>query len=532
MNGQGQWKVGAARTALPVGQIGQAMMGWAQPSHVIRGIAEPLHARCMVLEPARGPACAIVVVDYSSVSARLREAICAKLAAGRAPALAGDALMVLATHTHSGPGGYLDGLLFQLVNPYDPDLVDEAARSIALALEDAWQQRLPATLMLHEETVPLSAPIAFIRSLHAHHRNPELQGATPDAEAATHRSHTVLVARGPSGEPIAALSFFASHGTCVHSDLHLVHPDHKAMAARSLDARMESPRFVSLFAQESAGDVTPNHRFDRKRGVNISAWDDDYEAAARVGALEADSAKRALDAPGVSLDATAQADLRLLDFAKARSGVLLADGSPERTGPPVLGVSMMLGTAEGQGPLFPLRRVLGRWGLWRSRRAARRLSTAYAAIHGGKVHALDLGEVALSQALGTFPARWLRFVPPYDGYARGMRRVLRTPQAQDGVWVSSSMPLQVLELGSLLVVGLPFEPTTQVGRRLRRHILSLPGLQGRRAVVAGYANDFAGYLTTPEEYDAQAYEGGFTLYGRATLPCIQAALSAALSRKP
>ena len=32
-------------------------------------------------------------------------------------------------------------------------------------------------------------------------------------------------------------------------------------------------------------------------------------------------------------------------------------------------------------------------------------------------------------------------------------------------------------------------------------------------VIAGYANDYAGYVTTREEYESQQYEGGHTLFG-------------------
>jgi neutral ceramidase len=35
--------------------------------------------------------------------------------------------------------------------------------------------------------------------------------------------------------------------------------------------------------------------------------------------------------------------------------------------------------------------------------------------------------------------------------------------------------------------------------------------------VTGYANAYAGYLTTPEEYRAQRYEGAYTLFGPRTL---------------
>jgi neutral ceramidase len=36
-------------------------------------------------------------------------------------------------------------------------------------------------------------------------------------------------------------------------------------------------------------------------------------------------------------------------------------------------------------------------------------------------------------------------------------------------------------------------------------------------VICGYANAYSGYVTTPEEYDLQHYEGASTLYGPHTL---------------
>ena len=43
-------------------------------------------------------------------------------------------------------------------------------------------------------------------------------------------------------------------------------------------------------------------------------------------------------------------------------------------------------------------------------------------------------------------------------------------------------------------------------------------------VVAGYANEYVSYLTTPEEYEAQHYEGGTTVYGPASGTFVASAL--------
>jgi len=39
-------------------------------------------------------------------------------------------------------------------------------------------------------------------------------------------------------------------------------------------------------------------------------------------------------------------------------------------------------------------------------------------------------------------------------------------------------------------------------------------------IVQGYANGYVHYLTTPEEYDEQDYEGGSTIFGRQQLPAM------------
>jgi neutral ceramidase len=46
------------------------------------------------------------------------------------------------------------------------------------------------------------------------------------------------------------------------------------------------------------------------------------------------------------------------------------------------------------------------------------------------------------------------------------------------------------------------------------------GVDIENVLVAGYANGYIHYVTTPEEYDAQRYEGASTLFGRWELPAL------------
>jgi hypothetical protein len=87
------------------------------------------------------------------------------------------------------------------------------------------------------------------------------------------------------------------------------------------------------------------------------------------------------------------------------------------------------------------------------------------------------------------------------------------------------LTLRVLTIGRSTLVATPFEPTVVAGRRVeeavRAAIIAAEGPEAPRAEcvrVAGYAGAFNGYLTTPEEYDVQLYEGAHTLWGRESQP--------------
>lgn len=82
-------------------------------------------------------------------------------------------------------------------------------------------------------------------------------------------------------------------------------------------------------------------------------------------------------------------------------------------------------------------------------------------------------------------------------------------------WAPDTFSLQLLQLGSFDVASLPGEFTTMAGRRVRNAIFNVTG---HEVVLAGLANIYINYVTTPEEYDVQEYEGGATLYGRNTVP--------------
>ena len=79
------------------------------------------------------------------------------------------------------------------------------------------------------------------------------------------------------------------------------------------------------------------------------------------------------------------------------------------------------------------------------------------------------------------------------------------------------VPCQLIRIGQVALAGVPAEFTSTAGRRLKADVRSALGSEIRHAAIFGFANAYSGYVTTPEEYDAQHYEGASTLYGPHTL---------------
>ena len=104
----------------------------------------------------------------------------------------------------------------------------------------------------------------------------------------------------------------------------------------------------------------------------------------------------------------------------------------------------------------------------------------------------------------------------------GARRTLREQRKSAQIMVPTVLPLQIVTIGQVAIVCCPGEFTTMAGTRLRQVVAErLQGRGIRHVLICTYCNDYMGYVTTREEYQAQAYEGGHTIYGQWTLAAFQ-----------
>ena len=64
-------------------------------------------------------------------------------------------------------------------------------------------------------------------------------------------------------------------------------------------------------------------------------------------------------------------------------------------------------------------------------------------------------------------------------------------------WTADVLPIQLVRIGPLVLIAVAQEVTIVAGLRLRRAVADVLGTTIDNVLVQGYANDYAGYLTTP-----------------------------------
>ena len=490
---------------------GVGLSSFAADSRQAVGYRQRLHARAILLEDRSGERMALVVADLGQVSILLHRRVSERtLFSGTG--IGADRLLLSATHTHSGPGNFFaaDGLNANAGRfpGFDPDVTAFVVDGIAGAIEDAARDLRPARAGWRFEPV---WDFTFNRSYEAYERNsaPRVPvtptAARPVEQQAVDSTFALLrVDRcddaWESCEPWGAYSVFAIHGGNVPASNNLFDSDVHGVVARSMErhilderAQLRGPAFF-LFANGAEGDVGANlrdpvpcryYRFLPERRAAgprtlpaAEAWrapTDEVEDCMR-------DVRHRVDSLGWALGERVAAI-----YDRAEAG-LAADLSVDRAF-----TTIDLRRYQGPHPIC-----------WPPR----------------------VGASAVGGAERGFIRTWKQRVLFFDlNFDEGGSAAREEPKGcfgrkktQLGVLVKEySLPqllqLSVVRLGNVLLGTVPVEPTTEVGALLRERLLAAGPSEASRSVVVGVANGYALYTASAEEYDAQHYEGGSTLYG-------------------
>jgi neutral ceramidase len=477
----GLLRAGAGQADITPPQTGYYLGGWTRADRLAQGQSTRIYANALVLQ--RGTTkVALVAAELFAIPAGLQEDVARAVAD-----LGYDRMTVLlaASHTHSGPGGYTNNptyntaapsletvtdplSFYRLLNPKPADrqLYTFLVHQIASAIRRADSDRgLAEAGWGHAELTGVTQN----RSIEAHladHGIHEAYGTGSASQDPDGPDHTIdpnvdvlrvdkLVRHGHVTRhvPIGAYSNFADHGTVVHSENQVYSGDHHATAWRVFADRVrkaaEVPRrqtVVDVYPNGAEGDQTAGIRHV---GIAAAVW---------VGSKEADAMFDAWRAAGDRLSRTPALDLRWTRTCFC--GRETATGPVDTQGRE--GLPFITGSEEGRGPLYDVTHV------------------AFEGMTTGRDDPVQ-GDKVIAPAGSPPPA----------------------------------VPVGVYRVGDVVLAAIPGEPTKEVGVRVRAAVLhAMQGSGVTHAVIAGLADDYAQYITTPEEYGQQSYEGASTLYGK------------------
>ena len=472
-------RAGAGEADITPPQTGYYLGGWTRADRLAEGQHTRLYARAIVLQRGERKV-ALVAAELFAIPGGLQHHVAAALAD---LGFDDSNVLISASHTHSGPGGYGnyptlntaapsietigDPLsFFRLLEPEPADrqLYTFLVRQIAASVQRADADLAPAAAAWGEDRI---VGLTQNRSIEAHladHGIVEPYGEGRPEQDPDGPEHTIdpsvdvlrvdhLVRRGGRTRhvPIGAWSTFADHGTVTKAEFQVYNGDHHASAARVFAERVRragrvpaDQPVVNVYGNSDEGDQTAGLDHTGPAGS-------DY-----VGRVEATAMFRAWRSAGRRLSREPELDLRWTRACfcgRPTEGGNVADQAE-------IGAPFLTGSEEGRGPLYDVTGV---------------------------------------------PFEGLR--SPSSSGAQGDK--LGIP-----IDVPPVVPLMVVRVGSRVIASMPGEASKEMGARVREAVEAAGGPAGvQRVVISGLANEYINYVTTPEEYGQQHYEGGSTLFG-------------------
>ncbi|KAI8906199.1 Neutral/alkaline nonlysosomal ceramidase [Powellomyces hirtus] len=505
--------VGMADITPPIGEI--VMMGYASLDQRANGVHLRIRARAYIFANPSQPNRRVVFVstDTGSASHHVRQMavnyLKSKLSTADAALYNADNIMVSATHTHAGPGGYNDDFLYQVSTLGTVPRTREAiAQGIAQAILEAHRNVAPSTVTVTSGNLD-NASI---------NRSKKSYLANPAAERAKYTSdidQTMVQLMIKDGQGLKGIvNWFAVHPVSMNISNPLVSGDNKGYASYmwELQERQRgNSRFVAAFAQSNGGDISPNLEGPRcldtgavcdgdkdSCGGNITkcvARGPGYAQGGDVLSTEIIGSRQLAKAQELSSGSQTTLAGGVVDYRHAwvkMSDLQLEGGGPQMC-KPAMGYSFSAGTTDAPGPGIS----------WQG----------------------DNDPNAGNKPLFDFIRNILKKPSAQLVQCHAPKPILLATGEMDtpNPWQPHALPIQMFIITrKVAIIGFPAEITVMAGRRMRDAIkaqLLADNTVDADAlvVIAGLSNTYSSYVTTFEEYQVQRYEAGSTAYGPNTL---------------
>lgn len=508
------------------------MMGYADSNQLGSGLRQRLYSRAFIVGDIEKPSERFVylVLDTQSGDTAVRYGILRALAGLGAEfaVYTQQNVAVTGTHSHSGPGAWLNYLLPQITSKgFNKQSYQAIVDGAVLSIKRAHATLAPGYLTVGHTKV---TGANINRSLFAYLANPEEERqkyVVDGEEESVEKTLTLLrFQRASDGKNTGVLTWFPTHGTSMLGNNTLISGDNKGVAAylfeRSIQKKESAAEgFVAGFSQANVGDTSPNVlgawcedgtgdscSFENStcangksqdchaRGPFFRVKDNGASSCYEIGRRQYEPAKALYDdlaSTGVPVVGNTVKSFHVFHDMSHYS-FPLENGSYVTTCPAAMGYSFAAGTSDGPGKFDFTQNNPGdpkASPMWAAvRNFLHAPSEDQKRCHFPKPILLDVGEITR----------------PY-------------------LWTPNIVDVQVFRVGQFMMIISPGEATTMAGRRWKSAVhgyalsTSLSGASDVDpiVVIGGPANSYTHYITTTEEYGIQRYEGASTLYGPYTL---------------
>jgi neutral ceramidase len=523
---------------------GVGMLGYGIHYNTMEEIETPLSARAFIfIDKQSGTKICYVNCELAFITIAIKKGVLRNLERHYPEYVYDeDNLMLTAQHTHSGPSGFSYYGLYNLSTPgFVMEIYKKVVEGIVQAIVAAEKNLKPAKLMLSTGIMEPEKEVAYNRSVPAYNLNPEVNPKITfeNRHLGLDREMTLLKVVAEDGTEMGSINWFGVHPTSLPNTNNKLCYDNKGYASAYLEkyyAEKGNSNYLSAFAQGTCGDVTPRMVYHPvypfQRGQWEGKYPDDFESAKFNGRLQFEKAKEIAESKNqIAIDGAIDYELMYVNFTDVTCDPKFANGKTDaQTGNATMGLAFFTGTTIDGPGMHPavaavVKRLIRFIKFWEKFKA-KFGSEKYKKLIEKKYRAHGVKDILVEsntrRILGTKHIDRL-FAPSWsDPAIASFKYFYRKVGHINKPWTPKILPVQLFIIGDIAWAAFPFEITTIAGKRLRKSLEDVLSQRGvKRVILNPYANGYSGYMTTNEEYQAQIYEGGHTVFGEWSFAALQ-----------
>lgn len=470
------------------------MMGYAAGQEAI-GLASRVYSHAFIVGDLKtSKRVVMVTIDTHSIQQNMRLGVLDKLKEKYGDLYTSQNVMLTATHTHASNAGISTEQLYRIAGKdgagynYDQRIVDAMVDGIVASISRAHDNLQPGNIEFQQGNL---SGVARNRSAAAYATNPEAGNYATDVR----EDFEQLSFTAKDGTALGVLNWFGVHPTSFSMKWNLISSDNKGYAQYLFEEKMGSDpsdphSFVAGFANSSVGDTVATagnaYSVEGFQGTN-----DEYLNAKKAGTPQFEKAWELFQTSGEKLQGTVDARSHYVNMPGHKVAAEYTEGAGERqTCVPARGYSFAPGGENGPS----------------------NVPGVYEGMTNDNFDVFDRN-LKIDQSFAGALVRGIgKMISLGKDPCQGEKPIL----VADGKfgWISTQMPFQVMRIGEVAIIAIPFETTTMATRKLEAFTAEIMKEDGiKQVILSSPANAYGGYMGTRAEYAAQHYEGASTEFG-------------------